>query len=412
MRRSASSNLPHATILVGFAEALSAPEVVWSLVDAGFNVVAFARRGRASALRHSRHVKCYDICPPESSVEGALAELEALVASLSSNNEERPVLFPLDDTALWICNRLKLRQPWIVAGPSGRQAELALNKCVQAEMALDAGFRVPKSRLVRTAEDLRDFSKTQLFPIILKPAECVSVAGGRVQKGRKWICASTEELERAISEWQERVALLVQPFIRGTGEGIFGLAAGDGIRAWSAHRRLRMMNPQGSGSSACISQTVPDDLKCQIKDLIRKTGWRGLFMIELLRDESGQMWFVEINGRPWGSMALSRNQGLEYPAWHVMLALNEQSNAGATAAPSTSGVVCRNLGREIMNLLFVLKGPKSKALSNWPSFWHSAGQVLRVHRGEHFYNWRPDDAKVFWADCYYTIHGNLFKSRS
>ena len=38
-------------VTIGFAEALSAPEVTWSLVDAGFKVIAFSRRGRRGALR-------------------------------------------------------------------------------------------------------------------------------------------------------------------------------------------------------------------------------------------------------------------------------------------------------------------------------------------------------------------------
>ena len=53
-----------------------------------------------------------------------------------------------------------------------------------------------------------------------------------------------------------------------------------------------------------------------------------MFMIELLRDRTGKVWFVELNGRPWGSMALSRRQGFEYPAWHVKLAIDPQSRAG------------------------------------------------------------------------------------
>ena len=37
---------------------------------------------------------------------------------------------------------------------------------------------------------------------------------------------------------------------------------------------------------------------------------------------------------------------------------------------------------------------------------------MRVRRGDTFYNWRRDDPKVFIADCYYTIHDNLFKARN
>jgi hypothetical protein len=133
-------------------------------------------------------------------------------------------------------------------------------------------------------------------------------------------------------------------------------------------------------------------------------------MIELLRDRSGKVWFVEFNGRPWGSMALSRRQGLEYPEWHLRLAIDEKPMA-RTATESRDGLVCRNLGREIMHLLFVLRGPKSKAFRGWPSFWKTFAEIIRLRREDSFYNWRREDPRVFVADCYYTIYGNLFKSR-
>jgi hypothetical protein len=46
-----------------------------------------------------------------------------------------------------------------------------------------------------------------------------------------------------------------------------------------------MMNPHGSGSSACGSQEVPDHLKDPVAALVRSCDWRGMFMIELLRTE-------------------------------------------------------------------------------------------------------------------------------
>jgi predicted ATP-grasp superfamily ATP-dependent carboligase len=400
------------TILVGFAEAIAAPEVVWSLVDDDFRVVAFARRGRASALRHSRYVECHEICPPEVDLEASLSDLQSLMAFLNEDGcTAQPILFPLDDKAVWLGSRVKLERGWLLAGPSGANAELALNKCLQIQMAKDAGLPVPKTVLARSAQDLFTLSASESFPVILKPAECVPVREGRVRSCRTWICANPHELEHAIAEWGERVPLLLQPFIVGTGEGVFGLAAPDGVRAWSAHRRLRMMNPQGSGSSACVSQPVSEDLRNKAAEFIRISGWRGGFMIELLRDFAGKTWFVEMNGRPWGSMALSRSQGLEYPAWQVRLALDEESRVGMAPA-AIPGLVCRHVGREFMHLLFVLRGGKSKALTNWPPFWKTMGEVIGSHQGEAYYNWRPDDPKVFFADCYYTIHDNLFKARN
>ena len=90
--------MPQTTVLVGFAEAMAAPEVVWSLVDGGFRVVAFARRGRASALRHSRHVVCHEICAPESDLQAALSDLDSLLNAVGAEADNTQlILFPLDD---------------------------------------------------------------------------------------------------------------------------------------------------------------------------------------------------------------------------------------------------------------------------------------------------------------------------
>jgi hypothetical protein len=404
--------MPQTTVLVGFAEAMAAPEVVWSLVDAGFRVVAFARRGRASALRHSRHVVCHEICAPETDLEAALSDLDSLLKSVGAEADiTQRILFQLDDKGVWFCSRMQLDSRWLLAGPRGACADLALDKNLQVAAARDAGFRVPKTVLARTAKDLFDFSAAESYPIILKAADSVPTYQGRVHSCRKWICADDSELKRAIAEWGERVPLLAQKFVTGVGEGVFGLAAQDGIRAWSGHRRLRMMNPQGSGSSACVSQPVAQDVRLAAEKFITKAGWRGLFMIELLRDDQGNVWFVELNGRPWGSMALCRRQGLEYPAWHVELAIDDQSRGGLNGSLGAQ-VVCRHAGREFMHLLFVLKGAKSHALSRWPSFWKTLGNMFRFRREDGLYNWRRDDPKVFIADFYYTIHDNVFKSRN
>jgi hypothetical protein len=403
--------MSRATVLVGFAEAMSAPEVVWSLVDDGFRVLAFARRGRASALRYSRHVVCHEICAPESSLQQALADLHSLLNSLSAQDGTQRILFPLDDKAVWLGSKIQCDSNWLLAGPRGACADLALNKNCQIEAARNAGFNVPKTLLARTAKDLYDFSAAESYPIILKAADSVPTYEGRVYACRKWICANQRELARAIGEWEERVPVLAQTFISGVGEGVFGLAAHDGVRAWSGHRRLRMMNPQGSGSSACASQPVPQDLRCKVRAFVTNTGWRGLFMIELLRDNAGNLWFVEINGRPWGSMALCRRQGFEYPAWHVELAMDERAPAGLSVSSGTN-IACRHAGREFMHLLFVLRGADSNALRQWPSFWKTIGDVFHFHRADGLYNWRRDDPKVFLADFYYTIHDNLFKSRN
>ena len=65
--------------------------------------------------------------------------------------------------------------------------------------------------------------------------------------------------------------------------------------------------------------------------MLSHTQWRGMFMLEFLRAKDGTAWFMELNGRPWGSMALARRSGLEYPAW-ALRQLNDSRFLAASAA--------------------------------------------------------------------------------
>ena len=214
-----------ATVVVGFAEAIPAPEVVWSLVDEGFEVIAFARKGRSSALRHSRHVVCHEICAPETDVQAALSDLKSLLSSIKKGGASpQQVLLPLDDKALFLCSQLQIDDGWLLAGAEGAHAELALSKYVQIQLAKAAGFNIPATALARTSNEVRDFAAASSYPVILKSANCILIEDGKVKSCPHWICANAEELESALASWAGRVPLLVQPFIEGTGEGIFGLA--------------------------------------------------------------------------------------------------------------------------------------------------------------------------------------------
>jgi predicted ATP-grasp superfamily ATP-dependent carboligase len=398
-----------ATVVTVFAEALSAPEVAWSLLDAGFNVTSIARRGRGSALRHSRKVVCHEICPPEQDMAQALRDMVSVLNSCGDRRSGRILLFPLDDTALWMCNELSPNESWILVGPGKSSANLALNKCQQTRLAREVGFKVPETGVASSVHEATTLSEQIGFPIVLKPVECTPVRNGRKVGRKTWICANANEFSGALREWNESIPLLLQKYIIGVGEGVFGLATPEGVQAWSAHRRLRMMNPQGSGASACVSIPVDESVRQKTEVLIGNARWTGLFMVELLRDRSGEAWFVELNGRPWGSMALARRQGLEYPAWSAFMALANGWHLDTTKSASP-GLVCRNLGRELMYLLFALRGPKSEALVDWPSFWTALRTILRTKRGERYYNWRSDDRRVFFADCFYTLRNNLFKA--
>ncbi|HEX8744817.1 MAG TPA: hypothetical protein VF712_16955 [Thermoleophilaceae bacterium] len=379
-------------VLIGFAEALSAPEVAWSLAGAGHEVHALTRRGARPPLRRCRSVRLHAVEAPEHDLERALADVGALLGTLRPD-----VAMPLDDAAVWLFSELPLEA--VLAGPAGPRAELALDKRLQMRAAAAAGLRVPPTRICERPEDA--LGEPLDYPVMLKPAHAIRRDGNRLGVGPRVACADAAELARAAGLYRDGAPFLVQPYVPGVGEGLFGYARGGEVLHWSAHRRVRMMSPQGSGSSACVSIAVDEELRAAAAAMLGAAGWDGLFMVELLRDGSGVPWFVELNGRSWGSMALARRLGFEYPAWAVASALGE--GVAAPPPPPAEPVVCRHLGRELVHLLIVMRGRPSEALTLWPSRRRTLREVLTFRRRDRWYNLEPGRAALFVDDTLTTV---------
>ena len=384
--------------LLGFAEALAAPEAAFSLMDAGYEVVLFSRRGSRSPLRRVRGLRLVEVAAPEADLPSSLQDLKRVGETV------RPAVFmPLDDLAIWLGDRAFADSAIPVAGSVGDHARLALDKRLQLDAAARAGFDVPQTFVVATAEELLDVALD--FPVIVKPALAAREEGGRLVRSSFRICGNRRDLEETARNASTGETFLVQHRIEGTGRGIVGLAARGELRVWAAHRRIRMMNPAGSGSSAAASESPDEDLVRRTRLMLREVAWDGLFMVELLEDADGTNWFMELNGRAWGSLALTRRQGLEFAAW----AVTQRLDPGflPRAPRSLPSITCRHLGREILHLLFVLRGPGSPSVTGWPTRRNAVRGVCHVSRDDRWYNWRPGQRRFFVADTLRTVYDQM-----
>ena len=163
--------------------------------------------------------------------------------------------------------------------------------------------------------------------------------------------------------WHEEEPLLAQPLLRGVGEGLFGLAGPEGLMALSAHRRIRMVNPQGSGSSACASIAGR-----------RRAGSRG-------RAHAGR---CRLAGHVHARVSARRRRhrlvhGAQRPAvgqhgarpprrarvpgLGAAAARRSEDSSRRARGPFSGQRRAGTSGREIVHLLMVLRGPRSVALT-------------------------------------------------
>lgn len=387
-------------ILIGFGESLSAPEVAWDLLGHGFKVAAFIRRGSFPPLRRIKGIKLIEVTPPEKDAWATVDQVKQAIDDTGAKT-----ILPLDDVTVWLYDKVSNRISIPVAGATGETARLALDKRVQLDAALDAGFNIPKTEFINEGHEIL---KIEQLPVIIKPVEAVAETDGKLHKGPILFCIEKEDLKRAANGFNYDGQMIVQPILKGIGEGIFGLNGPDGVKNWSVHRRIRMMNPLGSGSSACQSLGITDQPIQPAERMLKKINWPGMFMIELLRDSLGQLWFMELNGRSWGSMALAIRLGLHYPAWTVMQTLDHFFTHPDT--PPWKSIICRHLGREIIHVLAVLKGKKTYKLMPNHSRVRTILEVCRFNRNEEWYNWRSDNLALFGEDTIKTVLEKVFSS--
>lgn len=378
-----------AHLLVGFAEALAAPESIWSLFDAGFRVTAFTRRGARPPIRRFSPVDLVEVASPATDWHASLDDIVRAASRLGVD-----ALMPLDDEAVWLCARYAESADRPVVGPVGDRAAFALDKRLQVTRARAAGFAVPETMQFDSADALGSSPAHLPFPTVVKRALAVDARTAAVIRAPTVICGDRKELPRTAAAYPRGTPLVLQRWIKGTGLGIFGLMSNAGLLAVSASRKLRMVDPHGSAASA-VTPVAPDsEVVAASERLLRDVGWRGLFMVELL-DDGSTTWFVELNGRTWGQMALQRRLGLEYPAWAAALQLfNEEPVVGPAAFPT---FLCRHLGYEIGHVLAVLKGPRTRAIA-FPSRLDTLCDVAHVRRSDRWYNVRRDALGVFVQD--------------
>ena len=384
-----------AHVLIGFAEALPAAEVLFSLRNAGHEVSIFASKS-GTPLEYLSPKRLIVLPDPARDSAAAIATLKAVMTA----SDAPDVILPLDDNGLWLIDKALGDDPRC-AGATGQRVNVSLDKALQIAIAQRVGLPTPPTIAILKPDDL---DKISTFPTIIKPALAVREREGRLGKGDATYLMQpkdTAALKATLDEGME--PLIAQPLIEGIGEGVFGHATSEGIVAWSGHRRGRMMNPHGSGSSACISLMPDADLRDQVAAFITSIGWRGPFMMEMLRDAEGTAWFMELNGRMWGSLALARRQGLEYPAWAVASTISPEFQLVVPKSTQSSAIQ-RHLGRDLLHLLFVLRGPKTDFhRKGWPRFWRSALGVFKPTHPRAFYNYDPSHRSYFLRDALWTM---------
>lgn len=241
--------------------------------------------------------------------------------------------------------------------------ELVSDKAKVLELADRAGIRTPASTIATTAEEIAAHLAHCGFPAVIKPFRSKTVVNGTIVTTSVMIVNSQEDAVRKLAgqPWLGHIPCLIQEHITGHGAGIFTFFSNDRAISWFSHKRIREKPPSG-GVSVLSESVAPSPALVEASNrLLLAANWNGLAMLEFKITNDGAPYLMEINGRPWGSMQLSIDCGVDFPS------LLYQSMTGTQLqqpVPYRVGRRLRWLLGDIDNLLIQLKdgnlGPGSK----------------------------------------------------
>jgi predicted ATP-grasp superfamily ATP-dependent carboligase len=229
-------------------------------------------------------------------------------------------IFPTGDDILQmlapVYDELKARVVFCCPDPATYQQ--VLQKEVTLSIARRLGIPLPLAYEAPDLASLEAQRETIRFPILAKArAVQYQVATGiRAQR-----FDSFEEIESVF----RRIPLfgqlfLIQEYIPGGGVALDVLMRNGEPAMVFQHRRVRELPFTGGVSVAAQSEPVDPGLLEYAVALLRTLDWSGVAMVEFRRDfATGRTVFMEVNGRFWGSLALSIHAGLDFPcrAWEA-----------------------------------------------------------------------------------------------
>jgi predicted ATP-grasp superfamily ATP-dependent carboligase len=339
---------------------------VRSLGRAGHEVAVGSAEGSFAPASLSRYCRLHWRYPPAG--EGAGRFLAALQSFVGEHGFD--LVVPLTDATVWPLaqHASEFARRTRLAVGSAEACLLAADKHQTIGLAQELGVAVPETILARRGEDL-EAVRSWPYPVVVKDRFSQRWVGDRAVTGSVSYAYSWTDLEEQV---QKRLAtagdVLVQRFVAGTGIGFSCLAADGAIYLPFQWQRIREKDPCGSGSSTRRSLPLEAVVREPSEALLRRAGFQGLAMVEFKRRlDTGQLLLMEINGRPWGSLALPVHCEIDYPRHLAAWTLDGQ--LPPRQIDYKTGITCRWLAADLVHLENVWQGRPPGWPAPFPRFW-------------------------------------------
>ena len=214
--------------------------------------------------------------------------------------------------------------------PEPQRLQKMLDKRLLLASGREAGFDVPDGTVCETTDQIRAAALMLGWPLVLKPITSAETGrDGRLRRANTAV-VTRDDLKSRLAEPVGPV--LVQRYLPGRVVSIGGVVMGGRLLGIAVSRYLRTWPPQAG--AACCSETIdaPKGLIDRALAVIEQMGCQGLFELEVL-EHDGRLVMLDLNPRPYGSLALAIGAGANLPALWCGALLGETPVGTVAARP-------------------------------------------------------------------------------
>jgi predicted ATP-grasp superfamily ATP-dependent carboligase len=311
-----------------------------------------------------------------------------------------------NDNLLINRHRSQLERDLRVLAPTQEMLEQVLDKSRCLKLAQQVGIRIPDTFTPQTLEEIEQRAEKLTYPRVIKWADPNEVGPKLEKLGLTALkCQYAHNASDLIEKLRPYDAIhqfpLIQEYCPGQGIGQMFLVRDGEITLQFQHQRIHEWPPEGGVSTLCKS--LPKDahgtcLKRSVA-LLQALQWNGVAMVEYRYDSDTDVYyFMEVNGRFWGSLPLAIAAGVPFAA---ALVDSDNKRTSETEQPAYPDLYCRFMIPEVRRLARLLFQP---AAIQDPYYRYSRWQELKefvlyfFRSGTRYYLFSLSDPGPFLAD--------------
>jgi len=265
----------------------------------------------------------------------------------------------------------------LVPIPNYETLRKAVDKVNILDIASNLKIPVPRTIIAVNEKELIDAINKIGYPFIMKVSTEINIPPG---PGNRYFVVenkskSFKDIILKFKLLRRYGSVIIQQYIKGVGVGVsFMFSKSHKLIAVFGHRRVLEQFKEGGPSVIAETYYNIDAIKLGYK-LLRALNWQGVAMVEFKLGQNGELYFMELNPRFWGTLPLAIASGVDFPR---LLVENYDSSVWNRPVYAKRKVVFIKVG-DLLHLLIKLPEEK-RFLGITKSIFKALLQIARCRK--------------------------------